>query len=293
MLSRFFSVLCLICLLASAAYARPGLKDKENPGTFYDRSKEGWFWYQDPVPEDDQEGEELPPPPPVFRDFSEQQVWNMSPPQFQEVFNNTLNLAIQEPSVENVADWTKMKDIGRRKALEFTNVAQYVVQTQPQLNYMKDSPLATPGRKALYTQQKVNVEETIYRAKEKNGLLYFYSPNCSYCLEQTKILQMFIQKYDWDVKPINIDEQPGLASRFGVETIPSVILVDTANPNPFPVGVGVVAVTELEENIFRGMRILEGLTDPSQYSMYDFQRGTALDPRATRPQTPAGSVLGR
>lgn len=207
----------------------------------------------------------------------------MAPPQFQEIYDNTLNAAVQKPTEESVKDWYTMQDIGRRKALEFTHVSQYVVQTNPDLNFLKDSPLAAPGRKALYQQQKKDVQNALAQARQENGLIYFYSTTCPYCVEQSKILKRFTNQYGWEIRGVNILDEPELASHFNVETTPTILLVDRDNPNSFPVGVGVVARSELEQNIYRGMRILNGTSTPSQYNMYDFQIGSALDPMATRP----------
>lgn len=280
MSSRFgkYVAALLLVLYAATVFAADPL-GKQESATWWDDQKRGWFWYEDPPPEEEKEpSEEEPPVRQTFKDFSYEDVWKMHPEDFQQLYNNTLNAAVQDPSVDNVYGWYQMQDIARRKSLQFANVAQYVVQTNPQLNYQKDSPVAAPGRKALYQQQFQDTENVIRQGMSDHGLLFFFSTSCPYCLKQAGVLEGFTRKYQWDIRPVNISEEPNLAARFGVETVPTVLLVKRDVPQPYPVAVGVIARNEMERNISRGMRLLDGTLNPTEYSLYEFQRGTAADP---------------
>ena len=46
----------------------------------------------------------------------------------------------------------------------------------------------------------------------------------------------------------------------------------------FPVSVGLSAVDEIEERIYRGIRLLSGESSPESYSLYEFERGGKMDP---------------
>lgn len=278
-MSRLFFSLALAALLcAPAAFAEPLASGKQE--TWWDRSKEGWFWYQDPPIEAELEAPQEPEaaaPKPTARDFSLEELWSLHPERFQEIYTNTLNAAVQHPSEPNVKDWYRMQDISRRKSVQFANVAAYVAQTNPEFNYIKDSPLAAPGRKALYQQQFGDIETAIHEGRQTHGLLFFYSRGCGYCAPQAEILQAFTNKYRWEIKGVDIDAEPGLAARFDIETTPTILLVNQEVSRPFPVAVGVISLAQIEQNIYRGMRLLGGGLEPSDYSLYEFQRGSALD----------------
>lgn len=280
MFSLFFKIITIALMLTLGVNAfAAGSQDQAGTKTWWDDNKRGWFWYEDPPPEPEEEQltESTLPDRPTFRNFTYEEVWNMHPEQFQKTYDNTLHAAVQTPTVDNVRDWYQMQDIARRKSLQFANVAQYVVQTTPELNYQKDSPLAAPGRKVLYQQQSQDTEKIIKRGIDSHGLLFFYSSTCPYCSEQAKILQYFSEKYRWEIRPVNIGGEPEIAAQFGVETVPTVLLVNRDVPQPFPVAVGVTTMHEMEKNISRGMRLLDGSLNPSEFSLYEFQRGSAMD----------------
>ncbi|MDP2103361.1 MAG: hypothetical protein Q8K26_00375, partial [Candidatus Gracilibacteria bacterium] len=48
--------------------------------------------------------------------------------------------------------------------------------------------------------------------------------------------------------------------------------------NYIPVASGVVALDELEQTLYRSIRLLNGQITPQEYSVYDFQKGGGLDP---------------
>ncbi|WP_429885553.1 conjugal transfer protein TraF [Geoalkalibacter halelectricus] len=289
MFLRFFSTIWLLLLLISC----PAQSAQQ---TWWDRSKEGWFWYEDPPEskEAQEEDKRLAPLPPqaTALDYTPEELWDLHPEQFQQIYTNTLNAAVQKPTPQNVEAWYEMQDIARRKSVQFANVAQYIAQTNPSFNYVKDSPHAAPGRRALYQQQFEDIETHIARAAQNHGLLFFYSSRCGFCEPQAQILRHFSSKYHWEIKGVDVDLDPALAARFNVQTTPTVMLVNQQVPTPFPVAVGVVTLTEMERNIYRGMRILDGSIDPTDYSLYEFQRGSTLDSGALmRARQPQGGIL--
>ncbi len=50
------------------------------------------------------------------------------------------------------------------------------------------------------------------------------------------------------------------------------------------VATGVVALSELERKLYRAIRIVGGKSSASDFLMYDFQRGSGLDPEAILPR---------
>lgn len=294
-------LLILLLLIPSCLDAKP-LSDKlaqdltgvgksapsaTEPKDFYSDKKRGWFWYEDPPPKEEDEVLEEPlataapsGPGQTAAEFTYQELWTMYPPKFQEVYDNTLHQAMMTNAVEDVRDLALMHDVARRRGVALAEVFSYVTSTTPQFNTVKDFPMATPGRRALLSSRFNALDSEMQNVQNQYALLYFHSPGCAYCTEQEKILQLFNRKHGWEIEPIDIEQNPGLANQFDITTTPTLFLIQKDNPDPFPVAYGVTPVDELEKNIYQGIRILnEG---PVGSSTYDFHAGSSMDSRAIR-----------
>ena len=87
--------------------------------------------------------------------------------------------------------------------------------------------------------------------------------------------------YHWDIKRIDINQNPQAAAFFGVESTPTLILIYKDNDKDFiPISSGVVAVSEIAQSLYRGMRLLKGEITPEEWSMYEHQKGGEFDPNA-------------
>ena len=263
--------LCLLNRMAMATEQR-----------FYDAAKKGWFWYEEPAPEVEEEKE--PPAEtrqvPSLANYSTEQLWDMHPDDFQNLLMEFQKKAVQRPTEENVHEYLTMQDIARRKAAAYANVASFVIQKYASLDVGRDYPVAAPGVVARVKMQKEEIATTIQSAASDHALLYFSRPDCQYCLEQRQILRFFTDRYGWQIKEIDVDSMPGVATRFGIQTTPSLLLIGKWREEYIPVASGVVALDELEQTLYRSIRLLNGQITPEEYSVYDFQKGGGLDPAA-------------
>jgi conjugal transfer pilus assembly protein TraF len=103
-------------------------------------------------------------------------------------------------------------------------------------------------------------------------------------VEQQAILRFFEERYAWEVKKIDITEETALASMFNVTTVPTILLVYRYSQEPIIISAGVVSLDDMEERLYRGIRLLSGEITPEEYSLYDFQRGGAFDVNAPLPE---------
>jgi len=254
------------------------------PPQFYHDAKRGWFWYEEPPPElpklEEEKQDEKEPPRllPTMRDHTTEELWNMHPDDFQALLMDFQKKAVQSPSEENVLDYLTMQDIARRKAAAYANVAGFVIQKHASLDLGRDYPVTAPGVVAKIRMQNEEVSRTIQAARDDHALLYFTSPTCPYCTEQQQILGLFIDRYGWQVKSIDVDAQPATAARSGITTTPALLLINRNRQDSLPVAAGVISLDELEQKLYRAVRLLAGEITPEEYSVYDFQKGGGLDP---------------
>ena len=248
---------------------------------YYKDYKRGWYWYEKEKeqPRKDEPKGDVDPKHriPALKDYTAEMLWNLHPDDFQALLMDFQKKAVMTPTEGNVAEYYYIQDIARRKSLAFANVTATVMQKYPELSVAKDYPTPTPGRSALTRQQQEEIAKKISGSRADFGLIYFYSPTCQYCVEQEKIARYFEERYGWEIKRIDLTQNAGLASMFNVTTVPTIILVYRHSQDPITVSAGVVSLEDMEERVYRGMRLLAGEVLPEEYSLYEFQRGSAFD----------------
>lgn len=243
--------------------------------------KQGWWWYEKAPEkkEEKKETEKAPNPAPSLSSHSPEELWNMHPDAFQALLMSIQKQAVRAPTIENVKEYYAIQDIARRKALAFANVAALVVQKYPELSLEGDFPNALPGKAAKVRQQTAEVSQKIDQSKGDFALLYFYSPTCHFCAEQNEILGYFLEKYrGWQIRKIDISRNAELAEEFKVRAVPFLMLIHKNSKDFMPISIGVVALTDMEERLYRGIRVLGKEITPEEFSMYEFQRGGGFDP---------------
>ncbi|MBN1958963.1 MAG: conjugal transfer protein TraF [Desulfuromonadales bacterium] len=292
-MARYVLLPLLLFLPLWVFAATPATQDQgAGQDTYWGSPKQGFYFYKDPAPEEEDVEEKEDPPMssvgapekmPTAADFTYDELWKMYPPKFQEIYNNTLHKAMMTKSLEDTRDYILMNDISQRRARAFAEMGTYVASTTPQFNTLKDFPMATPGRRGYLKSRFDSVRQEMSSLQDRFALLFFYSPTCNFCVEQDQILKRFNYERNWEIKPINVEERPDLAMEFNIQTTPTVFLINRDNPEPFPVAYGVTTVPDLERNIYQGVRVLE--KGPEGHTLYDFQQGSSLDPFAVQKKT--------
>ena len=290
-----FFVLCisLLCIQAEAQEQQPVKK-------YYDDSKKGWWWYEK-IPEkskeekkEDKKTAAVPPveakPPeiklPSIKDYTPERLWSMHPDEFEPLLKRFHRKAIMNPNEENMYEYLVIYDIARRKALAVANVQMAMMQKHPEFNTGNEYPVASPGRNAYTRETGKEISKKISEGRQDFALIYFYSDSCGYCKEQSNILGFFTDKHKWEIKKIDINASPQIALRFNVERVPYLMLIYRGSKEHFPVAAGVIAMDDMEDRIFRGMRLLTGEIKMDEYSIYDFQKGGTFDTNKYKSPAP-------
>lgn len=277
-------VLCLLLLISNAAHATEPSTAQTTGNRFYQDTKRGWFWYEDPPPQqdrqkDDRKEQKTPRRLPSLDQYSINELWNMYPDDFQELLNVLQKKAVQAPTETNIMEYLTMQDIARRKALAYTSATMYVTQKHGELfNVNHVYPTAGPGITARVQLQRDEISGTINRAGKDHALIFFVKQGCGFCEKQAQILAYFRDKYGWPIKTVDIGRNINAATRFNITITPTLLLVTKGQSNYMTVSSGVIALTELERKLYRAIRYLQGSTRGDNFLMYDFQKGSALDP---------------
>lgn len=252
--------------------------------TFYEQSKHGWFWYQElPRGEEktiDEEKKQLSPViQPSLNNYSIDELWNMHPDSFQALLGKLQKKAVQFPIEQNILEYLTMQDIARRKALAYTNATMYVTQKYSDIfNVGQVYPATQPGITARVSMQQEEISSRLNNAKDDHALLFFSSSDCGFCRQQREILEYFTEKYNWQIKVIDISRFPEKASRFNISITPTLLLIKKARDDYLTVSTGVIALSELEKRLYRAIRFLSGNTKADTFLLYDYQKDSTLDP---------------
>ncbi|CAG0942709.1 hypothetical protein BROC_01968 [Candidatus Brocadiaceae bacterium] len=275
-----FCLSMLICATYFLTASNPAVSGEDSPAvlghSWYSGAiQKGWYWYE--VEKEKKEEPTAEEDSPLHFDFSVD-PWGMSVEEFKELLEKTKNVAVANPTIENMLKYIELQDIARRKALAFANVYQLVMQKHPEFTTASTNPTAVPGINTLNALKSEEVVSEIYAAKKDFALVYFHKPDCHFCRAQNGILQYFTDKYGWSIKAVNLYDEPEPAYRFNVTTVPYILTVYKTTGEYMPVTIGVASLTELEQKLYRAIRYLRGEVTPSQFSIYNYDLGGPGDP---------------
>lgn len=278
---RSLTVLTLLFISLVITLSAPAHAD------YYTESKKGWWWYdRDKQQEEPEEEKPAADPPlqkkkprkyPSLKEYTYNQIWDMDPAEFQELFDGFRAKAVRQPSEGNVKEYYQVSEIARKKSLAFANTSDYVWQKYPELTVKADYPITTPGNLAKSAMEKQARKKVLRQNQDDFALVVFTKPDCGYCDAEDKILKWFSANTGWVVKHVDITQQPAMASRFGITITPTLILIQKGKEDFVPISAGVASAEELEARTYHTVRLLKGETTPEQYSLHEFQQGGGFD----------------
>jgi len=219
---------------------------------------EGFYWYHDKKQPDRQAETSYP---------SYQELWDMDPDEFAELLEDRKKLAIQFPTEENVYRYLEIQDVAKRKSVAFAAVMGLVAQKHPEFSTENHYPLNVPGQRALTKIKNEELDTYLNSVKEQYALIVFVQDGCKFCETQKPILDMFIAKYGWTVKYLDLKQYTDLADRYAVTVTPSILVLSKDQQEAMPITSGVIALSELSQRLFRSVKYLRGEIKPEQFYM--------------------------
>jgi len=216
---------------------------------FFDRSREGWFWFKELKSSLLKERADIPGRlPPTIKEMRERA-------------EGLLSRAIEEPTEENLLAYMAYQRLLTRRAEEFAGTWQRTLWQHPELDPTVEEPIASVGLTAVRAMKIRERNERLSELAQTSGLLYFYSGDCPLCEVQSPLLARFAKDHGFRVIPISLDgaQDPlfpeakvdrGAAARLGVEQVPAIFL---ARPPAkiIRVGTGLIALEDLAIRLYR------------------------------------------
>ena len=285
----FYSSLCSLLVLGTVRADEPDLRQTpasdvqqapqgESSVPYYKDHKRGWFWYEkEPEKPKEKPKEGRDPLHPFLEGLYGGAALGHASRRLPGPSTAFQKKAVRRPTPENVEEYYYVQDVARRKALAYANVSQYVMQTNPQLSVDKDYPTVIPGQNALVRIERGG-DEGEDRARQGRLRPHFL------LLAHLRVLRGAGADHPVLREGVRLGDQkdrshPGatLADFFNMTIVPSILLVYRNSADALPISSGVISVMEMEDKIYRGVRLLAGEITPQEFSIYDFQKGGAFD----------------
>lgn len=215
--------------------------------TWYDQKLEGWYYFQDR--EEEEKKKELSSDD--AEEMLELEKGNLK---------KLLSLALLQPTPEHVENY--MREQGRwiKQSSQFADTWGKVLLQNPSLGDFLSNPTTSYG---LLVKREIDLNKRkalLQDASQSWFLLFFFQGKDPFSEKAAEIGQLFATINHWTVKAISLDGKglknltsfeidKGMSQNLGMESSPSFFIVNPFENKSFPVGAGLISVSDLEQNI--------------------------------------------
>lgn len=217
--------------------------------SWYDQKLEGWYYFED---KDSVSSEKkLPLTPEEAEEFILLE---------KRKLQQLLSLAILSPTSENVANYIRAQLRTLDQSGAFAQTWGKVLLEHPELGDFLATPTTSYGilaKKAYDSKQRA---ELLRKLSENYFLIFFFNGRDPFAPKVAEVVQAFASTNGWKYKAVSLDgiglpqfqsfeTDKGISHNFGVKVSPSLYIVNPADNQAYPVGAGLVSVSEIESNI--------------------------------------------
>ena len=180
---------------------------------FYFREQEGWFWYErepelPPAPEAPPPTEPAAPPQPPLAETAPEGPRTLSAEWLREHIGEYRDLAIDDPTPENVALYLYLQRVALDKSSRFAAATQRAVQLDPFLDEITQRPTATFAANLTNRQAGDQRDAALARIAERAGVLFFFRSDCPYCEAQAPLLKLLENRFGFSMLAVSLDGAP-------------------------------------------------------------------------------------
>ncbi|MFG0338788.1 conjugal transfer protein TraF [Pseudomonas sp. zjy_13] len=231
----------LTAALPLAALAATSESPQNAAPHFYSGKGEGWFWYQEPPVEIEEE----PVPPVVVESAAAQPaepVKTSGPPVFsvawlREKLPAARERAIDHPTPENMEAYYYLQRISLDKAQRFADVSRFITISDPLIDESIRRSTSSFAANEQTRAAGVSQQQVLTKISQKAGLFFFFKANCDLCIRQAQVLKSFKSQSEFTIIPVSLDgsflegnpfglyqRDNGQAKRLGISDAPALAL---------------------------------------------------------------------
>ncbi|WP_168062787.1 conjugal transfer protein TraF [Candidatus Manganitrophus noduliformans] len=226
--------------------------DPWDENRFFDKNREGWFWYLEMKKEEKRVRKREAPSrqlPPTLNEMRKQA-------------EKLLSRAVEEPTEAHLLAYIQYQRLVMQRAEAFAHTWQRVLWEHPDLDPTVENPVVTAGLSVARAEKAKKRDAKLLNLARSSGIFYFFAGDCPLCEIQSPLLAGFARSYGFSVVPISLDgaEDPlfgsakvdrGAAERLGVSAAPAIFLVRPQTGEVLRVGTGLLSMEELGERLDR------------------------------------------
>lgn len=282
-----FSCLWLALPLALGA----DMTSAPEPLFFLDKER-GWFWREiqaEPktlTARTEKPSTPNPPPTQGSPKSSPKEPLPLSAAWFRKNLEGYRDLAIDDPSSENVAAYYYLQRVMMDKAHRFTDVARQVVMSDPLLDENQRRPIATFAANETNRLAGIATEQVLTSVARQAGILFFFRSDCPYCHIQAPLLAVLEKRFGFKVYAVSLDGKAmpgdlyldfhadrGQANLLGVVSTPAMFLMKPPD-ELLPLSQGALSLDDLSGRILSSAHESGWIDD----AVFDATRGQRLSP---------------
>jgi len=171
--------------------------------------------------------------------------------------------AILYPTQENVTAYVRFQREQLDRASLFSDVWQRALWQDPALDYTLERPVGTLAKRQWQDARAAERDNVMARLSARYGLFYFFAQTCGACEVMSPIVKSVADRWHITVRAISTDGGPsrhfpdyavenGQRPRMGLDPgiTPALVLWDSEEMRPIPIGYGVLSADELQDRIF-------------------------------------------
>ena len=231
---------------------------------FYEDKARGWFWYEDPFLEEEDDVKEIKKENLLPESLPAEPNYGKQLQQYKKSLEDKKAKALMSPTYSHVKDYmVAQKDMSDRASV-FSEQWQRVVLTNPSLNPEVKNPTSQVMRHVKNDEERTHKEELLSNVSKRYGLFLFVSSNCAYCKAFAPIVNVFSKKYGFEVMVIQtrglvdsdieqifpkVLKNNGMVEAFGIEGTPALMAYSAQDDDLIPVSFGATTLDVLESNM--------------------------------------------
>ena len=247
---------------------------------FFNSSEWGWFYNekcitkpldafqekkQQPVPQPQQKSKKLTDQEIIRLATNPRYLNSLTAPEYKKMYERVTDIAVMQPTKDNVAAYMYMTNFTRVKSLIFAHAVTDYTMQNPKYNMIKKLGETSWSYNAYHSQQNDEVKQMIESHKNNLGIIVFIKDGCPYCEKQLPVLNWLQSDYHIDVVAASLNRcpantnniqcmvNPAAFETYNIQYEPTIVLVirqADGTPKFEPVGVGLTDEVTLVNRIY-------------------------------------------